>query len=214
MIIMTIRLLACGLLLLTGTMANAADLKPDTDGYINHWLVLEGFELGDKASDHSEESQKNFLTQEAFANEFKAQPKDGDKVKITLPEVTSTEVTWKAREGENGVLNFDEVDNVMFISVVYITSDVEITEAKLSIGSDDSSSWRINGTEVLAVYEGRGVEPDANESSPFTLVKGTNVILASVINGSGPSGLSARILDKTGTPVKNVVVSLTPPPAK
>ena len=62
MIIMTIRLLACGLLLLTGTMANAADLKPDTNGYINHWLVLEGFELGDKASDHSEEAQKNFLT--------------------------------------------------------------------------------------------------------------------------------------------------------
>lgn len=208
---MNYRLLACGLLLLTGTMANAADFKPNDEGYIRNWLTLEGFELGDKAGEHEEDSQKDFFIKEAFEGEFKAKPKAGDKVKITLPGVTSTEVSWKAAEAEESVLNFEEKENSMAISVVYIISDVEVPEAKLSIGSDDSSSWRVNGKEVLTVYTGRGVEPDSDTSSPFTLVKGTNVILASVINGGGPTGLSARILDKAGNPVKNVVVSLTPP---
>ncbi len=205
------RLLACGLLLFTGALANAADFKPNDEGYIRNWLMLDGFELGDKASEHEEDSQKDFFLKEAFEGEFKAKPKAGDKVKITLPGVTSTEASWKAGEAEESVLSFEEKENSLFISVVYVISDVEVPEVKLSIGSDDSSNWRVNGKEVLSVYSGRGVEPDQDESVPFTLVKGTNVILASVINGTGPTGLSARILDKTGNPVKNVVISLTPP---
>ena len=208
---MNYRLLACSLLLLTGTLANAADFKPNDEGYIRNWLTLDGFELGDKASEHEEGSQKDFFVKEAFDGEFKAKPKAGDKVKITLPGVTATEASWKAGEAEESVLSFEEKENSLFISVVYVISEAEVPEVKLSIGSDDSSSWRVNGTEVLTVYGGRGAEPDQDQSSPFTLIKGTNVILASVINGTGPTGLSARILDKAGNPVKNVVVSLTPP---
>ena len=63
---------------------------------------------------------------------------------------------------------------------------------------------------MLTVYSGRAAEADQDKSSPFTLKKGTNVISAIVINGGGEVGLSARILDKSGNPVKNVTVSLTP----
>ena len=65
-------------------------------------------------------------------------------------------------------------------------------------GSDDSARWMKDGTDVLRVPALHGFEVD-------------QVIVASVINGGGETGLSCRILDKSGAPVKNVAISLTPP---
>ena len=210
-IFVNLPLLSACALLLCGSFATAADFKPDDGGYIRNWLLLEPFELGEKASEHGEDSQKGFFTKEAFAGHFKAKPKAGDKVKITLPDVTSTEVTWKTGQCDGPVFQFEQKDNSLYLAVVYVTSENAVPEAVLSIGSDDSSSWRVNGAEVLTVYSGRGADVDQDKSSPFTLNKGVNVISASVINGGGEVGLSARILDKNGNPVKDVVISLTPP---
>jgi hypothetical protein len=204
------RLLASCLLLAAGAIANAADFKPDDSGYIRNWLLLEPFEVGDKASEHGEEAQKQFLTKEAFAGHFKATPKDGDKATIAMPGVTPATVTWHTGQCDGPVYALEQKDNSLYLATVYITSEQELPEAVLSIGSDDSSSWRVNGAEVLTVYAGRAAEADQDKSSPFTLKKGVNVISAIVINGGGEVGLSARILDKSGNPVKNVTVSLTP----
>ena len=205
------RLLASCLLLCSGAVVSAADFKPDDDGYLRNWLLLEPFEVGEKAGEHEEGSQKDFLTKEAFAGHFKAKPKAGDKVSITMAGVSAVDVSWKAGQADGAVYALEAKDNSLYLATVYVTSEQELTEAVLSIGSDDSSSWRVNGTEVLAVYAGRAAEADQDTSSPFTLTKGTNVISAVIINGGGEVGLSARILDKSGNPVKNVTVSLTPP---
>lgn len=205
------RIILPSCLLLLGAALNAADFKPDDDGYLRNWLLLEPFEVGEKASEHEEDSQKDFLTKEAFAGHFKAKPKAGDKVSITMADVTAVEVKWSEGQADDAVYALEAQDNSLYLATVYVTSEQELTEAVLSIGSDDSSCWRVNGTEVLTVYGGRGVEADQDESSPFTLTKGTNVISAVIINGEGEVGLSARILDKSGNPVKNVTVSLTPP---
>lgn len=207
---MSLRLLASCLLLCAGTLANAADFKPDDNGYIRNWLLLEPFEVGDKASEHGEEAQKQFLTKESFTGHFKATPKAGDKVTIAMPGVTAAEVSWKTGQCDGPVYALEPKDNSLFLATVYVTSEQEVGEAVLSIGSDDSSSWRVNGAEVLTVYAGRAAEADQDKSSPFTLKKGVNVISAIVINGGGEVGLSARILDKSGNPVKNVTISLTP----
>jgi hypothetical protein len=190
----------------TTTSAGAADFKPDGDGYIRNWVLLEPFDLDEHASEHSEDSQKGFFDKEFFPGEFKAKPAVGEKVKVG-----SAELNWKAGQSEESVYKFDPKDNSMYLAVTYVTSDAEIAGAVLSIGSDDSSRWMVNGTDVLRVYAGRGVEVDQDKTKEFTLLKGTNVIFASVINGGGETGLSCRILDKSGAPVKNVTISLTPP---
>jgi hypothetical protein len=205
------RIILPSCLLLLGAAVSAADFKPDDDGYLRNWLLLEPFEVGEKAGEHEEGSQKDFLTKEAFAGHFKAKPKAGDKVSITMPGVSATDVSWHAGQADGAVYALEAKDNSLYLATVYVTSEQELTEAVLSIGSDDSSSWRVNGAEVLTVYAGRAAEADQDKSSPFTLTKGTNVISAVIINGGGEVGLSARILDKSGNPVKNVTVSLTPP---
>jgi hypothetical protein len=194
------------LLALAASAASAADFKPDGDGYIRNWLLLDPIELDEKASDHNEDSQKAFFDKEFFSGQFKSTPAEGQKIKVG-----ASELAWKAGQAEEAAYKLEPKDNSLYLAVTYVTSDKEIPEAVLSIGSDDSSCWRVNGTDVLRVYNGRAVEVDQDKTKPFTLVKGTNVILASVINGGGEVGLSARILDKDGQPVKNVVVSLTPP---
>ena len=128
-----------------------------------------------------------------------------------MVKVGSADLTWKAGQTDEAVFKFDPKDNSMYYAVTYVTTTEEIAGAVLSIGSDDSSCWRVNGADVLRVYAGRAVEADQDKSKEFTLVKGTNVIFASVINGGGEVGLSCRILDKSGAPVKNVVITLTPP---
>lgn len=199
-------LAAAGLLLLASPTVSAADFKPDDSGYIRNWLLLDPFEIGDKASEHEEGSQKDFFAKEYFSGQFKAMPKAGDKVKAN-----NNDVSWKAGQSDEAAYKLEAKDNSLYLAVTYVISETEVPGAVLSIGSDDSSSWRVNGTEVLTVYAGRAVEADQDKTRSFTLTKGTNVISAAVINGGGEVGLSARILDKDGNPVKNVVISLTPP---
>lgn len=199
-------LAAASLLILASPTLGAADFKPDGDGYIRNWLLLDPFEIGEKAGEHEEGSQKELFAKEYFAGQFKATPKVGESVKAN-----GSDVTWKAGQADEPAYKLEPKDNSLYLAVTYVTSETELQGAVLSIGSDDSSSWRVNGAEVLTVYAGRAVEPDQDKTKPFTLNKGVNVISAAVINGGGEVGLSARILDKDGNPVKNVVVSLTPP---
>lgn len=182
-----------------------AGLTPDSDGYLRDWLLLEPFELDEKASDHTEESESAFFDRELFPEQFMAKPKDGDRVMIG-----AKAATWKVGHSTESVIQFEEHENSMYLATVYVISDREVPDAVLSVGSDDSSCWRVNGAEVLRVFEGRAVEPDQNRSRSFTLRKGSNIIYAAVINGGGEVGLSARILDAEGKPIPSLILSLTP----
>lgn len=198
-------------LLLLGAALGAADYKPDENGYLRNWLMLDAFAVGDSASEHGEDAQKKFFTNEAFAGHFTAKPKSDDKVTISMAGVDAATVTWKEMTADGAVLSLPEQENSLFLGVVYVTSPRAYEGAMLSIGSDDSSSWRVDGKEVVTVYEGRAAEADQNRSSPFTLKQGTTVISATVINGGGQVGLSARVLDSAGSAIADLTVSLTPP---
>lgn len=192
---------------LAGQALHAADLKPDADGYLRDWLVLDPFEIGDKAGENTEEAQKAFFA-ELIPNQFKATPKAGEIVRISP---AAGDRTWKAIHSEEPAVMIDAKENSMYLAVVYVTSPVAVAEARLSIGSDDGSSWRVGPSEVLTVYAGRPVALDENTSRPFTLAKGVNVIRVAIINGPGDVGLSARILDPAGKPLTDLTVSLAPP---
>ncbi len=169
--------------------------------------MLDPFALGDRSSTQTEDALKPFFDREFFTGQFKAAPKAGDTAKID-----ADEVTWQAVQGDGETLKFHPRSNAMYLAVAYVISAAEVSNVFISIGSDDSSCWRVNGEEVLRVYEARGVEADQDKSKTFTLHQGVNVISAAIINGGGEVGLSARFYDgEHGVPIKDIVVSLTPP---
>lgn len=186
------------MLTLVATVRGGETFKPTDGGFIANWLVLEPITLADSASSHDEENQKGMFDKEYFAGLKTATPKNGEKVKVG-----ETELSWRAIAAEGDILNLPEVNNSLYIAVTYIHCEEEMSGLSLKIGSDDSSMWLLNGKEVLRVYQGRGVDRDQNSTpEPITLNKGTNVLMALVINGEGGVGLCARF----AKPVKNFEV--------
>jgi hypothetical protein len=178
--------------------------KVDDEGFIRNWLLLGPMELGGEAGDHNEDSSKAFFNKEYFEGQLKATPKAGDKVKVG-----TQEKEWKAIESGDAIYNFEEQENTINVIVAYIVCENDIPDVKLSIGSDDSSLWRLNNEELIRVYAGRAAEKDQDKSKAVTLKKGTNVLYGAVINGGGPTGACARFVDKDDKAVKNIQISLT-----
>jgi hypothetical protein len=189
----------------------AKKLKPDDEGFIRNWVVLDPIKVDDKVANNDEESCKEIIQKDYVKAD--AQPKDGDKVKVD-----DKELTWHAVQSKNYDLDLLETaagkpaDNVVFLGVAYVVADKDLEKVVLAIGSDDDSLWKVNGQEVIRVYASRGVEKDQDKSKPLTLKKGLNVVKFAVINGGGPSGAAARFLDKDGKPIKDLTI-LTAPPA-
>jgi hypothetical protein len=204
-------MLGIAALALVGTTVRAEEktFKVDDEGYIRNWLALPAIELDEKAGTHEEDSQKDFFNKEFFPKQKTATPADGDKVKIG-----SKEVAWKAKQIDDSIWNFEEQDNSLYLGVTYVVCENDIPDVKLSIGSDDSSLWILNGAEVIRVYSGRAVEKDQDASKPVTLKKGKNVLYMATINGGGPTGCCARFIDKDGKAVKGIQISVTPPEKK
>jgi hypothetical protein len=194
--------------------ARAADepgktFKPDDEGYLRNWLLLEPIKLTEDVSSHTEEQEKPVFDKD-FVKKDHA-PKDGGKLKAN-----DAEYAWAAKEASDAIVDltgtFEGKDNqqCVFLGVVYVTAPQEIKDAKLSIGSDDSSLWRLNGQEVVRVYAQRQAEKDTDQSKPITLKKGVNTLQFAVIQGDGPAAAVARFVDKDGKPIKGLTLSLTP----
>ncbi len=202
-----------------GARGLAADktYKPNDEGFILNWLILDPIALDEKAQDHTEESEKEFFDKEHFKGQKAATPKAGDKIKVE-----GEELTWRTYESPDSMLDFrafaDEQgtspDQCIFLGVAYIIAEKEISGIKLSTSTDDSGAWSLNGKELIRMY-GWATDPDHDQSTPITLKVGVNILTFSVINGGGASGLYCRFLDKNDNPVtKGYVISLTPPEKK
>ena len=207
---------ACGSVLVRAAddAKDAKTFKPDDDGYIRNWLVLEPIKLEDSSSTHEEGTQKPMFDKEYFKGQKEATPKAGDKASVD-----GKDMAWKAVESDDAVLDLakfasdagKESEHAMYFGVVYLTADKEMPDVKLSIGSDDSSVWWLNGKEIVRVYAGRPIEKDQDKSEAVTIKRGPNVLKFAVINGDGPTAAAARFVDKDDKPVKDLKVSLMPP---
>jgi len=201
-----------GLFLLSGVRAadDAKTFKPDEDGYIRNWLILEPVKLTEDVSEHDEEHEKAVFDTAWVKAEHR--PRDGDKLKVD-----GKEFLWAAKEVSQPVADFTELfsdkvhEQCLFLAVFYVVAEKDLENVTLSIGSDDSSVWRVNGKEVIRVYAGRDYDKDTDKSKPLTLKKGINVVEVAVTQGDGPSGAVARFLDRDEKPVKGIAISLTPP---
>lgn len=188
----------------------AKTYKVDDEGYVRNWLILEPVKLTEDVSGHDEEHEKPVFDKDWVKADHR--PAAGDKLKVG-----GKELTWVAKEVEQPVADFTEIfadkehEQCLFLGVFYVVADKDIENVKLSIGSDDSSVWRVNGKEVIRVYAGRDYDKDTDKSQPLTLKKGINIVELAVTQGDGPSGAVARFLDKNDKPVRDIRISLTPP---
>jgi hypothetical protein len=192
----------------------AGEYLPDPEGFIRHWLLLGPVPLETWVGEHVAAVEKPILDAPIGPFPAPGRPRAGDRT-----DARGRRFVWRPHAAGSAAVDLEafahtvggEDDNAVFLGVTYVVSDREIPDARLSIGSDDSSTWRLNGREVVRVYTNHAVGRDQDRSEPLTLRRGVNVLAFTVINGDGPTGACARFFDAAGEPVRDITVTLTPP---
>ena len=209
-----------------------ATAKPDNDGFIRRWMLLEPIDKPNSGNTVFTDSYlREHFNREYFKDQQTILPKDGQKVKAVFkqeqapagfgrgaqapaqPEVktVSQNLTWHALDSENfnvKLFRFAEkwgtkVYGVLFWGVTIIDCPEEIKDVRLAVGSNSASMWWLNGEEVLLLSGDRRMVKDDCMSHRLTLKKGRNILRGAIINGPGMSDFCVRFLDEKGNPVTN-----------
>jgi hypothetical protein len=193
------------------TPATTKKKTPDPEGFIQRWLLLEPINKPNRRNNVFSDSYiRTAFTTEYFPNQFTVLPKDGEKVKVG-----DQELTWHALESTNfnvklfrfayGLRN--QIYGVLFWSVTVVNSPQEMKNVRMSVGSNSSSMWWLNGKEVAVLSGDIHMVKDDYVSARLTLNKGKNIIRGAVINGPGMSDFCVRFLDEKGKPIKDLTIS-------
>ena len=221
----------------TPVAANAQAAKPDNDGFIRRWMLLEPI---DKPNSGNTVFTDSYLREHFNRQYFKGQqtilPKDGQKVTAvfqqeqapagfgrgpaapTQPEVKTVKqtLTWHALESNMFNVKLfrfaekygEKVYGVLFWAVTIIDCPEDIENVRLAVGSNSASMWWLNGEEALLLSGDRRMVKDDAMSQRLTLKKGRNILRGAVINGPGMSDFCVRFLDEKGLPVTNYTVTV------
>ena len=198
----TIRSVAlCGLLMSKLGAADASRL--DSEGYIRDWVMLAPIALpeGGIAAD--------LILREQVKGEADLKPKDGDRVAINGKELTWRNITASTNYFDFNAILKTQNDHVAGFMVTYIGCDKEIPDVTMAVASNDQGRIYFNGVDIYAFTEARPLMLDADKGR-VTLKKGVNVIVFKIINEQNSWQGAMRFLDKTGTPLKNVKIRLSP----
>ena len=193
------------------TPATKENKTPDSEGFIQRWLLLEPIYKPNRGNTVFTDSyiRKAFDTL-YFSNQFTILPKDGEKVKVA-----DKELTWHALDSKNFNvklfrfaygLNKQEY-GVLFWAVTIVTCPQEMKNVRMAVGSNSASMWWLNGEEAVILSGDRRMVMDDCVSPRLTLKKGKNIIRGAVINGPGMSDFCIRFLDDNGAPIKNISIS-------
>lgn len=186
-------------------------MRPDDDGFIRRWLLLEPINKPNRSNTVFTDSYlREAFTTEYFPSQFKGIPKDGDKV-----QVGEQSLTWHALESKLFNVKLfrlasnlkKQVYGVLFWAVTVIECTEDIENVRMSVGSNSASMWWINGEEAVLLSGDRRMVKDDCMSKRLTLKKGKNIIRGAVINGPGMSDFCVRFVDEKGNPVKNITIS-------
>ncbi len=190
----------------TLTKATSVDKKPDPDGFIQRWLLLEPI----PAIGLTDSAVQAIVKQEYFPSQLTIVPRDGDKVTFK-----DQELTWHALDTRNYNLNLyhfawerdKKTTNQLFWAVTTINCPREMPNVRLAIGSNAASVWWVNGSEVIGIYNDRQTVIDDGVSKRLTLRQGPNVVRAAIVNGGGATDFCARFLDMDDRPVTGFTIS-------
>jgi len=194
------------------TPSTASPKKPDKDGFLQRWLLLEPIIKANRSNAGFVDSYvRTNLTMEYFPGQFTVVPHDGDKVKVA-----EQELAWHALDSANFNVKLfrfayglnKTVYGVVFWAVTVVDSPREIPNVRLAVGSNSASMWWLNGQEAVGLFGDRRMVMDDCVSKRLTLKKGRNVIRGAVINGPGMSDFCVRFIDENGEPLKDLTLAL------
>jgi len=189
--------------LLISKAAAADALRPDSEGYIRHWVMLAPVTLRDG------ETCAEALLKEQIKDEAALRPKAGDKVKVA-----GKELVWQNITASTNYFDFNETlksinDHVAGYMVTYIECEQETPDVIVAVASNDQGRIYFNGVDIYAVTEPRQLVLDGDKGK-VTLKKGVNVMVFKVTNEQNSWQGAMRLLDKAGAPVKDLKIKLSP----
>lgn len=183
---------------------------PDDKGFIKRWLLLEPIEKPNRTNTVFTDSYlRQAFDTLYFRDQFTILPKNGDKVKVG-----KQRLTWHALDSKLYNVKLyrlaaalkKPVYGVLFWAVTVIDCPEDISDVRLSAGSNSASAWWLNGEQVLLLSGDRRMVVDDGQSRRLTLKKGRNILRGAIINGPGMSDFCVRFLREDGTPVKNITI--------
>ena len=187
------------------TAASATPAKPDNEGFIRRWSLLEPIDKPNRSNTVFTDSylREHFNT-EYFPNQFTILPEDGQKVKagkqrLTWHKLDSERFNVKLFRFADGLQK--QIYGVLFWAVTVIDCPEEIKDVRLAVGSNSASMWWLNGEEILLLSGDRRMVKDDAVSPRITLKKGLNILRGAVINGPGMSDFCVRFIDEDEKPV-------------
>ena len=191
--------------------ATTNTMSPDSEGFIQRWLLLEPIDKPNRSNTVFTDSySREAFATEYFPNQFTVLPKDGDKVKVG-----KQKLTWHALDSKlfnvklfrfaSGLKK--QVYGVLFWAVTVIECPEDMENIRMSVGSNSASMWWLNGEEAVILSGDRRMVKDDCLSRRLTLKKGKNIIRGAIINGPGMSDFCVRFLNENGTPVNNITIS-------
>jgi hypothetical protein len=192
--------------------ATKSPAKPDQDGFIRRWLLLEPINKPNPSNAvFTGTYVRAALSHESYPGQFATLPRDGQVV-----QVGNQSLKWHALDSNR----FDaklfrlayglnkQTYGVIFWAVTVIDSPREMTNVRLAVGSNSASMWKLNDEEAASLFDDRRMVMDDVVSKPLTLKKGRNVLWGAVINGPGLSDFCVRFVDDLGRPIKDITVSV------
>ena len=182
----------------------AADTSSlDAEGYIRDWVMLAPIALpaGGAAAD--------LILVEQVKDEAALKPKDGDKITINGKELTWRNITASTNYFDFNVILKTQSDHAAGFMVTYIECDKEMPGVTMAVASNDQGRIYFNGVDIYAFTEARPLILDADKGR-VTLKKGVNVIVFKIINEQNSWQGAMRLLDKTGAPVGDLKIKLSP----
>ncbi len=194
------------------TPATSSPKAPDTDGFLQRWLLLEPINKPNRTNTVFTDSYvRNTFNTEYFPNQFTVIPHNGDKVTVA-----GEELAWHALDSASfnvKVFRFAYGLNkptygVIFWAVTVVNSPREIRNTRMAVGSNSASMWWLNGKEAVGLFDDRRMVMDDVVSKRLSLNNVKNIIRGAVINGPGLSDFCVRFIDENGNPIKDITLSL------
>ncbi|MGE5518488.1 MAG: acetylxylan esterase [Candidatus Dadabacteria bacterium] len=192
------------------TPATTKPKSPDTEGFIQRWLLLEPITKPNRSNTVFTDSyiRRAFDTL-YFPNQFTILPKDGEKVKVG-----QQDLTWHALDSKNFNVKLfrfayglnKPIYGVLFWAVTTVNSPREMKNIRMAVGSNSASQWWLNEKEAVILSGDRRMVMDDAVSTRLTLNRGKNIIRGAIINGPGMSDFCVRFIDEKGEPVKELTI--------
>jgi len=157
------------------------------------------------------ETGADALFKEQIKDEAALRPKAGDTVRIRGKELTWQNITASTNYFDFNVILKTVNDHAAGYMVTYLECDAETPDVIMAVASNDEGRIYFNGVDIYAFSEPRTLMLDADKGK-VTLKKGLNVIVFKVINEQNSWQGAMRLLDKTGAPLKDLKIKLSPTP--